>query len=448
MVRRGEAAAVSHPATSSSSSSSDRSPAHSVSPGEKNPSAPRLRPPHPRFPSSCCPPARSRRLRTHGGQSSRVNSNQQGSLSILRCICKSVEMTSEGNKAVAPSEPLSASSGAKRKRGRPRKYEYSTVEQPQMAQPIQSIPPLHSALYNSNIQHDGVHINQTLGGTVDARMHTVYVLPAQQTRGDRSTRPIESGNTVKTHEKQASSYSTAHVQGNSSRDVIIGKHFVGKMAKKSPGFSLITVKVKDNQVLRGWIPDANNLRPITPMDDLAPDLPMLRPSQVQKKASVSHRQACSTLPVRLEDVTIAKPLQMRRPVEKSTAKHIIPLIPRPYIGAGVVAAAPVSVKSGNAESMPLPKKETESVSRKPSATEVAVKAPQPVLLPCMQGDKQDVPVEGKSFPEVNSDFESSNGSKESSGQIQHVDPAATDEIGTTSGMTLGLYVSPFPLMSK
>uniref|UniRef100_A0ACD5UEG2 Uncharacterized protein n=1 Tax=Avena sativa TaxID=4498 RepID=A0ACD5UEG2_AVESA len=341
-------------------------------------------------------------------------------------------MTSEGNKAGAPIEPLSASSGAKRKRGRPRKYEYSTVEQPQMAQPIQSIPPLRSALYNSNIRHDGVHINQTLGGTVDARMHTVYVLPAQQTRGDRSARPIESGNTVKTHEKQASSYSTAHVQGNSSRDVIIGKHFVGKMAKKSPGFSLITVKVKDNQVLRGWIPDANNLRPITPMDDLAPDLPMLRPSQVQKKASVSHRQACSTLPVRLEDVTIAKPLQMRRPVEKSTAKHIIPLIPRPYIGAGVVAAAPVSVKSGNAESMPLPKKETESVSRKPSATEVAVKAPQPVLLPCMQGDKQDVPVEGKSFPEVNSDFESSNGSKESSGQIQHVDPAATDEIGTTS----------------
>uniref|UniRef100_A0ACD5UUV5 Uncharacterized protein n=2 Tax=Avena sativa TaxID=4498 RepID=A0ACD5UUV5_AVESA len=353
-------------------------------------------------------------------------------------------MTSEANKAVAPSEPPSASSGAKRKRGRPRKYEYSTYEQPQMAQPIQSIPPLRSALYNSNIRHDGVHINQTLGGTVDAKMHTVYVLPAQQIRGDRSTRPTESVNTVKTHENQASNYSAAHVQGNSSNDVIIGKHFVGKMANKYPGFSLITVKVKDNQVLKGWIPDENNLRPITPKDDLAPDLPMLRPSQVQKKASVIHRQAFSTLPVHLEDVTIAKPLQMRRPVEKSTAKHIIPLIPRPYIGAAVVAAAPVSVKSGNAESMPLPKKEIESVSQKPSATEVAGKAPQPVTLPCMQVDKQDVPVEGKSFPEVKSDSESSNGSKESSGQIQHVDPAATDEIEITPGMYVVLYVSPCP----
>ncbi|KAF0892494.1 hypothetical protein E2562_016801 [Oryza meyeriana var. granulata] len=86
------------------------------------------------------------------------------------------------------------------------------------------------------------------------------------------------------------------------------------MSKKSPGFSLITVKVKDNQVLKGWIPDENNLRPITPKDDLAPDLPMLRPSQVRKRPSTTYRQAAGPIPVPLEDVTFAKPLQMRGPV--------------------------------------------------------------------------------------------------------------------------------------
>lgn len=343
-------------------------------------------------------------------------------------------MTSEGNKAVAPSDPLSASSsGAKRKRGRPRKYEYSTYEQPQMAQPLRSIPPLHSTLYNSNIRHGGVHINHTSGGTVDAKIHPVYVLPAQQTHGDRSARPREPGNIVKTHENQASSSSTSHVQGSSGKDVIIGKHFVGKMAKRSPGFSLITVKVNDNQVLRGWIPDANNLCPITPMDDLAPELPMLRPSQVQKKASAVHRQAPPSFPVHLQDVTIAKPLQMRRPVEKSTAKHIIPPAPRPYIGSGVVAAAPVSVKSGNVESRPLSKHDTESANPEPQATTVPVKSAQPVSVSCMEVDDRNVPVEGKSVPEVKSNSESSNGGKESTGQIQCVDPAATNEIQITSG---------------
>ncbi|CAM0902584.1 unnamed protein product [Alopecurus aequalis] len=337
-------------------------------------------------------------------------------------------MASEGNKAVAPSEPLSASSGAKRKRGRPRKSEYSTYEQPQMAQPIQSIPPLRTTLYNPNIRHDGVHFNHTSGATSDTKMHTVYVLPAQQTHGDRSTLPRHSGNTVKTHENQASSCSTAPVQGNSGKDVIIGKHLVGKMAKKSPGFSLITVKVKDNHVLRGWIPDENNLRPTTPKDDLAPELPMLRPSQVQKKAPAINRQAPPPVPIRLENVTIAKPLQMRRPVEKSIAKHTIPPIPRPYIASGVVAAAPVSVKSGNSESRPLPKQDIESAIPEPSATTVPVKSSQPAFISSMQVDNQDVPVERISVPEVNSDSESSDGRKDSSGQIQRADPAASDKI--------------------
>lgn len=337
---------------------------------------------------------------------------------------KPVKMTSEGNKPIGPGEPLTASSGAKRKRGRPRKYEYSTYQQPQMAQPIQSIPPLRSTLYNSNIHRDGVHMTHTSGATADTRMHTVYVLPAQPVHGDSSTRPRDSGNnTVKTQENQAFSYSTAHVQGNSGKDVIIGKHFVGKMTKQSPGFSLITVKVKDNHVLRGCIPDAYNLLPITPKDDLAPELPMLRLSQVQKKPSAIHRQAPIPLPVRLEDVTIAKPLQMRRPAEKSNAKHIIPPTPRPYIGSGVLAAAPVSVKSGNAE----------SARAEPSVTAVPVKSAQPVLISCMQVDNQNVPVEENSLPEVSSDSESSDGSDESSGEIQSVDPAAPYRIEITSG---------------
>jgi hypothetical protein len=340
---------------------------------------------------------------------------------------KPVKMTSEGNKPIGPGEPLTASSGAKRKRGRPRKYEYSTYQQPQMAQPIQSIPPLRSTLYNSNIHHDGVHMTHTSGATADTGMHTVYVLPAQPVHGDSSTRPKDSGNnTVKTQENQAFSYSTAHVQGNSGKDVIIGKHFVGKMTKQSPGFSLITVKVKDNHVLRGCIPDAYNLLPITPKDDLAPELPMLRLSQVQKKASAIHRQAPTPLPVRLEDVTIAKPLQMRRPMEKSNAKHIIPPIPRPYIGSGVVAATPISVKSGNAESACL----------EPSVTAVPVKSAQPVLISCMQVDNQNVPVEENSLPEVSSDSETSDGSDESSGTLSWIKYPAEILISNHIGLKL------------
>jgi len=184
-------------------------------------------------------------------------------------------------------------------------------------------------------------------------------------------------------------------------------------------------------VLRGWIPDETNLRPITPKDDLAPDLPMLQPSQLQKKASAIHRQAAPPLPVHLENVTIAKPLQMRRPVETSTTKHITPPAPRPYVGSGVVAAAPVSVISGNV-SRPLPKQDTGSLSQEPSATAVPVKSTQPVLVSCRHVD-QDVHVEGKSVPEFNSDSESSSGSKESSGQTPHGIPAAMDETEITSG---------------
>lgn len=345
-------------------------------------------------------------------------------------------MTSEGNKAAAPNEPLPieppASSGAKRKRGRPRKYEYSTYEQPHMAQPVQSIPPLRSTLYNPNIRHDGVHINHPLGGTLDTKMHTVHVLPAQQTQGYRPSRPVDSGTTVKFRENQASNSSSAHVRGNVGKDVIVGKHFVGKMTKQCPGFSLITVRVKDNQVLRGWIPDETNLRPITPKDDLAPDLPMLQPSQLQKKASAIHRQAAPPLPVHLENVTIAKPLQMRRPVETSTLKFIIPPpAPRPYVGSGVVAAAPVSIISGNV-SRHLPKQDTGSLSQEPSATVVPVKSAQPVLVSCRHVD-QDVHVEGKSVPEFNSDSESSSGSKDSSGQSPRGSPAAMGETDITSG---------------
>ncbi|KAG8043565.1 hypothetical protein GUJ93_ZPchr0458g22873 [Zizania palustris] len=90
-----------------------------------------------------------------------------------RFCCKSSsklpEMTFEENKGVIPNESLSmeqtSSSGAKRKRGRPRKYEYGIHELPHSAQPIQSmsIPPLHSTQDDSDIQLDGVQINHTSG---------------------------------------------------------------------------------------------------------------------------------------------------------------------------------------------------------------------------------------------------------------------------------------------
>lgn len=347
-------------------------------------------------------------------------------------------MTSEGNKATAPSDqpPIEqlVSSGAKRKRGRPRKYEHSTYEQPQMAHPVRSMSPGRRVLYNYNMHHGGLHANHTSGGSVGPKMHTVYVLPAPKAQGDRSSRPRNSANTVKVHDNQATNYSSAHVEGNSSTDANIGKRFVGKMANKCPGFSLITVKVKDNQVLQGWIPDVNNLRPITPRDDLVPELPMLRPSSVKKKkASAVHKQTPPPLPVHLEDVTIARPLQMRRPVEKSIATNIIPTTPGVYISPGVVAAAPVSVPSSYVESWPLPKQVTGPIRPEPSATVVPVKFAQPVSISCRQVANEDVLVEGKSVTEATSDSESSNGSDESSAQIQRVDPAAINEIDITSG---------------
>ncbi|XP_006652857.1 uncharacterized protein LOC102713349 [Oryza brachyantha] len=190
-------------------------------------------------------------------------------------------MTSEGNKTVTPNEPptmeQASSSGAKRKRGCSQSYEYGMHESLRSSQPIQSVNTDHNASV-------------------------------------RSSRPRDSTNLLKTSLSQASNHSGAPLQGNSVKDDIVGKYFVGKMSKKFPGFSLITVKVKDNQVLKGWIPDENNLRPITPKDDLAPDLPMLRPSQVRKRPSNIYRQAAG------QDVTFAKPLQMRRPDEKSVAK--------------------------------------------------------------------------------------------------------------------------------
>jgi hypothetical protein len=207
-------------------------------------------------------------------------------------------MTSEENKAVTPNEPIEASSsGSKRKRGRPPKSEYGMHEKPYSVQPIQSVPPLHSTEDSSNIQQDGIQINHKSGGSVG---------------------PF--ANLVKTSLSQASTYTSASLQSNSVKDGIVGKYFVGKMSNKVPGFSLITVKVKDNLVLKGWIPDESDLRPITPKDDLAPDLPMLRPSQVRKRPSTVYRQAAGPIPVPLEDVTFAKPLQMRRPVEKSFTK--------------------------------------------------------------------------------------------------------------------------------
>ncbi|XP_052150881.1 uncharacterized protein LOC127769371 [Oryza glaberrima] len=207
-------------------------------------------------------------------------------------------MTSEENKAVTPNEPIEASSsGSKRKRGRPRKSEYGMHEKPYSVQPIQSVPPLHSTEDSSNIQQDGIQINHKSGGSVGP-----------------------SANLVKTSLSQASTYTSASLQSNSVKDGIVGKYFVGKMSNKVPGFSLIKVKVKDNLVLKGWIPDESDLRPITPKDDLAPDLPMLRPSQVRKRPSTIYKQAAGPIPVPLEDVTFAKPLQMRKPVEKSVAK--------------------------------------------------------------------------------------------------------------------------------
>ncbi|XP_062185073.1 uncharacterized protein LOC133888743 isoform X2 [Phragmites australis] len=312
-------------------------------------------------------------------------------------------MASEGNKDVANealSMEQSSTSGAKRKRGRPRKYEYHVDELPQRARPIQSIPPLHCTQGGSSVRQDGLQASHTSG---------------ESAHGNQFGRPRNSANLVKASDNQASYYSSAPLQVNSGKDDILGKHFVGKLTKKFPGFSLITVKVKDNQVFRGWVPDENNLRPITPKDDLAPELPMLRPSQVRKRASAINMQAAPTVPIHLEDVTLAKPLQMRRPVEKTIAKHIIPLAPRPHMGPGVVAAVPMSVSPSTSEMRTLAKQDTELVIPQPSVAAVPIKSIQPVLVSCKQVAKENELVGVKYVNEFQKDFKPSNGTNESSG---------------------------------
>ncbi|XP_015637202.1 uncharacterized protein [Oryza sativa Japonica Group] len=324
-------------------------------------------------------------------------------------------MTSEENKAVAHNEPLpmeqTLSSGAKRKRGRPRKYEYGMHELPYSVQHIQSVPPLHSTQDSSNIRQDGIQINHTSGGSFGPNIGTIQALPTKQGPANRSSGPRDSVNLVKTSLSQASIYTSAPLQGNSVKDDIVGKYFVGKMSKKFPGFSLITVKVKDNQVLKGWIPDENNLRPITPKDDLAPDLPMLRPSQVRKRPSTVYRQASGPIPVPLEDVTFAKPLQMRRPVEKSFTKHTVPSVPRPHMGSGVVAAVPISVSPSNAESRIFSEQGTEHVNPQPLSAVVPIKSGQPVLASCKEV------AGGKTVNEIQTVSESSKHTEESSDHI-------------------------------
>ncbi|CAN6240975.1 unnamed protein product [Urochloa humidicola] len=307
-------------------------------------------------------------------------------------------MATEGNKDV-PSEALSmeqsSTSGAKRKRGRPRKYEYPVYDVPQKAQPIQSAPPLRCTQDGLSIRQDGMQARHTSGDSV---------------HGNRSGRPRNSDN-----QNQASYHSSALLQGNSGKDDILGKHFVGKLSKKIPGFSLITLKVKDNQVLKGWVPDENNLRPITPKDDLAPELPMLRPSQVRKRASAIHMQAAPPVPIHLEDVTLAKPLQMRRPAEKTISKHTVPLAPRPYIASAVLAAIPVSISPSNPEMRTLAK-DTELLIPQPSIAAVPIKSACPVLVPCKQVDSQNELAGKKSVNEFQKDSESSNETKDSSGE--------------------------------
>jgi hypothetical protein len=177
---------------------------------------------------------------------------------------------------------------------------------PQRAQPIQNIPPHHSTQdSSSDIRQVEVQASHSSGDSSGPKMCSSQVLLAQQTQGNQSGRSGNSANLVK--------------QANSGKDDILGKHFVGKMTKKFPGFCLITVKVKGNQMLKGWVPDQNNLNPITPKDDLTAELPMLPPSKVQKQAAAIPIQAAPLMPIHLEDVTLAKPLHMRH-VDKKLGK--------------------------------------------------------------------------------------------------------------------------------
>ncbi|KAG2574909.1 uncharacterized protein LOC120641850 isoform X4 [Panicum virgatum] len=299
-------------------------------------------------------------------------------------------MASEGDKD-APSGALSmeqsSTSGAKRKRGRPRKHEYPVYDVPQKAQPIQSVLPLRCTQDGLSIRPDGLQAGHTSGGA-------------------------------------------AH-----GKDDVLGKHFVGKLTRKIPGFALITVKLKDNQVLKGWVPDENNLRPITPKDDLAPELPMLRPSQVRKRASAILMQAAPPVPIHLEDVTLAKPLQMRRPDEKTIAKHTVPHAPRPYMGSAVLAAVPVSISPSNPEMRTLAKQDTEPVIPQSSVAAVPIKSARPVLVPCKQVDNQNELAGKKSVNEFQKDSESSNETKETSEGRQLLNVQVMDVVKETSGQT-------------
>ncbi|KAJ1272875.1 hypothetical protein BS78_06G236100 [Paspalum vaginatum] len=291
-------------------------------------------------------------------------------------------MASEGNKDV-PNEALSREqssiSGAKRKRGRPRKYEHPVYELPQNVQPIQSVPPLYCTRGGSGVRQDVLRVSHASGDSAHG----------------------------------GSYHSSAPLQSNLGKDSVIGKHFVGKLTKTIPGFSLITVKVKGDQVLKGWVPDENNLRGITPKDDLAPELPMLRPSQVRKRASAIHMQP-APVPIHLEDVTLAKPLQMRKPVEKTISKNAVPIAPRPYMGSGVIAAVPVSVSPSNTEIRTLAKQDTELVIPQSAVAAVPIKSVRPVLLPCKQVPNQDELIGKMSVNEFPKDSESSHETKESS----------------------------------
>ncbi|KAL6651996.1 hypothetical protein ACP70R_010921 [Stipagrostis hirtigluma subsp. patula] len=350
-------------------------------------------------------------------------------------------MASERNKDV-PKEALSmeqsSTTGAKRKRGRPRKYEYPTYELPQRAQPIQSVPPLHSTQDGLNIRQDGVQVSQTSGDSADPKMCKVRVLPALQAQGNRSGGLRNSANLIKTSD--TSCYSSAPSQCNSGKDDILGKHFIGKMTKKYPGFSLITVKVKDNQVLRGWVPDENNLRPITLKDDLAPELPVLRPSQVRKQASVIHMQAAPPAPIHLEDVTLATPLQMRRPVEKTIAKHTVPLAPRSYMGSGVVAAVAVSASPSIVETRTSVKQDTEIVIPQPSVAALPTKFAEPGLVSCKQVANKKELVGEKSVDEFQKDPESSSGTKESSAKAEKANTSLVVAVKDSPGEKPLLHV--------
>jgi len=332
-------------------------------------------------------------------------------------------MASEGDKD-APSGALSmeqsSTSGAKRKRGRPRKHEYPVYDVPQKAQPIQSVPPLRCTQDGLSIRPDGLQAGHTSGGAA---------------HGNRSGRPRNSANTVNNSGNQASYHNNASLQRNSGKDDVLGKHFVGKLTRKIPGFALITVKLKDNQVLKGWVPDENNLRPITPKDDLAPELPMLRPSQVRKRASAILMQAAPPVPIHLEDVTLAKPLQMRRPDEKTIAKHTVPHAPRPYMGSAVLAAVPVSISPSNPEMRTLAKQDTEPVIPQSSVAAVPIKSARPVLVPCKQVDNQNELAGKKSVNEFQKDSESSNETKETSEGRQLLNVQVMDVVKETSGQT-------------